>query len=415
MKTTKQIIIILALVISGQLNAQEILNGYLETAANNNPGLKARFNEYMASLEVAPQISGLPDPQFAFGYFIRPIETKAGPQQAKFSLTQMFPWFGQLQSNEDAALKMAKAKYELFEDAKSKLFYEVRSTYYNLYSTQKAFQITQDNIEILKTFKNLAMIRYQSGTGSAVDEIRIEMEIADLENQLASLNDSFLSLSVEFNNLLNVDNSQSIVLPDSLWQDDIIFSKQTIMDSIRYKNHQLLNIDYQIESLVYKEKAANKKGLPKISLGVDYLLIGEDNNVNSENSISGKDAILFPKIGFTIPIYRNQYKSMVNETVYLQQAKSEEKMEKENLLESVFENGWKNYLDASRRIDLYNKQTQLANQAMDILYSEYSTSGKDFEEVLRMERRLLKYSLELEKALADKQAAMAFITYLMGE
>ena len=74
-----------------------------------------------------------------------------------------------------------------------------------------------------------------------------------------------------------------------------------------------------------------------------------------------------------------------------------------------------NLRDASRRIDLYNKQTELANQAMDILYSEYSTSGKDFEEVLRMERRLLKYSLELEKALADKQAAMAFITYLMGE
>jgi hypothetical protein len=106
---------------------------------------------------------------------------------------------------------------------------------------------------------------------------------------------------------------------------------------------------------------------------------------------------------------------MVNETVYLQQAKSEEKLNKENLLESVFENGWKNYLDASRRIDLYKKQTQLANQAMDILYTEYSTSGKEFEEVLRIERRLLKYSMELEKALADKQAAMAFITYLMGE
>ncbi len=108
MKTIKQIIVVLALVISSQLTAQDILNGYLETAANNNPGLKARFNEYMAALEIAPQISGLPDPQFAFGYFIQPIETKAGPQQAKFSITQMFPWFGQLQSNEDAALQMAK-------------------------------------------------------------------------------------------------------------------------------------------------------------------------------------------------------------------------------------------------------------------------------------------------------------------
>jgi hypothetical protein len=32
-----------------------------------------------------------------------------------------------------------------------------------------------------------------------------------------------------------------------------------------------------------------------------------------------------------------------------------------------------------------------------------------------MERRLLKYALELEKARADKNAAAAFINYLMGK
>jgi len=415
MKNIKQLILILALVISGQLKAQEILNSYLEQAANNNPGLKATFNEYMAALEVAPQISGLPDPQFAFGYFIRPIETKAGPQQAKFSIHQAFPWFGNLQANEDAALQMAEAKYELFKEAKSRLFYEVRSTYYNLYFTEKAFRITEENISILNTFRNLALIRFESGTGSAVDELRIEMEIADLENQLAILHDNFRSLSIEFNHLLNVESNRVIHIPESLWINDMIYDKQSIADSILNNNHQLLNLDYQIESLVFKEKSANKTGLPKMSLGLDYFLIGKDNNANIESSMNGKDAILFPKIGITIPIYRNKYKSMVNETVYLQQAKNEEKINKQNVLKSVFENGWKEYLDASRRIDLYVKQTGLANGAMEILHSEYATSGKDFEEVLRMEKRLLKYALEQEKAITDKQAAIAFITYLMGE
>jgi len=31
-----------------------------------------------------------------------------------------------------------------------------------------------------------------------------------------------------------------------------------------------------------------------------------------------------------------------------------------------------------------------------------------------MERRLLKYNLELEKARADKQASISFISYLTG-
>ena len=66
-------------------NAQEILDRYLVEAAENNPGLKAQFSEYMAALERVPQVGALPDPTIAFGYFIQPIETRLGPQQAKIS------------------------------------------------------------------------------------------------------------------------------------------------------------------------------------------------------------------------------------------------------------------------------------------------------------------------------------------
>jgi outer membrane protein TolC len=62
--------------------SQGIPEQYLTTAANNNPELKASFNEYMAALEKVPQVKSLPDPRFAFGYFIQPVETRVGPQQA---------------------------------------------------------------------------------------------------------------------------------------------------------------------------------------------------------------------------------------------------------------------------------------------------------------------------------------------
>ena len=77
-------------------NAQQVLDRYLVEAAKNNPGLKGKFNEYMAALEKVPQAGALPDPQIAFGYFIQPVETRVGPQQARFFVVQMFPWFGTL-------------------------------------------------------------------------------------------------------------------------------------------------------------------------------------------------------------------------------------------------------------------------------------------------------------------------------
>ena len=412
MKKITYILAILIFALSGNISAQDVLNQYLKTAAENNPGLKAKFNEYHAALEKVPQVGALPDPTIAFGYFIQPVETKVGPQQAKISISQMFPWFGTLKNLENTAESFAKAKFELFEETKSKLFYDVKSTYYNLYFAHKAIGITTDNITILESFKNLANIKVESGLVSSVDVFRIEMEINDLENQLALLKDELWTLKVKFNNLLNVDDNSTISITDTLLGNSFTKSKEAILDSISKNNNLLSGFDYQIEALQYRENAALKAGMPKISIGLDYTLIGDGINTISN---SGQDAFMFPKLGIVVPLYRKKYRAMVQEVVYLQQAKTEEKQDKVNMLETFLETFWKDYQDASRRISLYQKQTDLAERSMSILEVEYATNGKNFEEILRMERKLLKYALELQKAISDREAAIAFINYLQGQ
>lgn len=392
------------------VSAQQELDNYLLTAADNNPGLKAKFNEYMAALEVAPQVKALPDPQIAFAYFISPVETRVGPQQFKFSASQMFPWFGTLGTKENVANQAAKAKYEVFLEAKSRLFNEVRSTYYNIYFNQRSIEITRENLEILGTFQKLANIKVEAGKVSAVDQYRIEMEIGDLENQLALLIDKQKVLEVMFNNLLNVDNGLEVQTPAVLWTDDLAMGKEQVLDSILSHNHQLLVLSLQQEVLGYREELAKKMGKPSFSLGLDYTVIGQ-----GSDNLAGTDAFAFPKIGFSIPLYRNKYKAMVNEVVFLQEAKKFEKSDKENLLETILENAWKEYLDSDRRISLYIIQLSLANQSLKLLETEYSTGNKNFEEILRMERKSLSYGLELEKSRSDKQAAISFINYLMGK
>ncbi len=409
LNTYKIFLTISLLVLSLSAGAQDILDRYLVVAAENNPGLKTRFNEYLAALEVAPQVKALPDPQLAFGYFIQPVETRVGPQEFRISASQMFPWFGTLKSKEDVAIQTAKAKYEAFEEAKSKLFNEVKGTYYNIYFNWKAIDIVQDNIQILNTFQRLALIKVEAGIVSPVDEYRIEMEIGDLENQLALLKDQHLSLGVAFFNLLNTDQ-ENVLLPDTLWNNGPVLTKQALLDSIMIRNHQLLGLEMQREALIFKQELARKMGSPGFSIGLDYIFVGQ-----GENNLSGKDAFVFPKIGITIPLYRNKYKAMVNEVTYLETAKVNEKLDKENMIETLFENSWKELLDADRRIFLYDDQLNLAEQSIQLLETEYATANKNFEEILRMERKQLFYALELERARADKQAALSFIEYLMGK
>lgn len=410
MKNIKKVLGIMLLLISTMVSAQDDLNKYLQIAAENNPGLKVKFNEYMAALEVVPQVKFLPDPQLAFGYFIQPVETRVGPQQFKFGASQMFPWFGTLKARENVAIQAAKAKYELFEETKSKLFNGVKTTYFNLYFNKKAIEITLENIEILNIFSRLAIIKVEAGLVSPVDEYRIEMEINDLENQLALLKDKQNVLEITFNNLLNVSNHSLIKTPNDLWIDDIQITKQAALDSINQFNHQLLGIEFQQQALQYKKELARLKGNPDFKIGIEYAVLGK-----GSNDLAGTDAFIFPTIGLSIPIYRNKYKAMIQEVVYLELAKTNEKINKTNILETLFENGWKNYLDGDRRISLYHKQLALAQNSLILLETDYSTGNKNFEEILRMDRKLIKYNLELEKAKSDKQAAIAFITYLMGK
>ena len=410
---TKIRIVALFLLISGILPAQENLNKYLEISAGNNSALKAKFNEYMASLEIVPQVGSIPDPQLVFGYFISPVETRNGPQRVKISVSQMFPWFGTLNNKTDVAVNVAKAKYEVFEDAKSNLFFEVKSNYFDLYFIARSIEVTSNNIRILETFKNLALIKIEAGAGSAIDEIRTEMELADLENALALLKDNWFVHSIKFNNLLNVDENSTIIIPDNLWVDDLGYSPQAALDSLKLNNHQVLNLDYMLSSYLSKEQFAKKRGLPNISLGIDYINIGTTDNTMINASQNGQDAFM-AKIGISIPLYRKKYTAMVKEVVYLQQATEYKKTDKINKLETIFEKAYYEYLDAIRRMRLFQKQLQLAEKAIAILEAEYATTGRSFEEILRMEKRLLKYSLELEKAKADKQASIAFINYLLG-
>ena len=405
----KIIIISILLIISGSLFSQDILYQYLETAAKNNPALKAKFNEYNASLEKVPQVGALPDPQLTFGYFIMPVETKNGPQQAKISFTQMFPWFGTLNSKEDVFVSAAKSKYEEFEDAKSKLFFEIKSTYFDLYFINKGIEITLENIVILKTFQRLALIKIEAGTASAVDELRVELELNDLENNLALLKDKWFVNSVKFNNLLNVDENSPINMPQTLWTDDLKYSKQTIIDSLTINNHQLRSLDFLKEGFAFNEHLGKKQGKPNIILGVDYTAIG----TSGTSADAGKDALMV-KVGITIPLYRKKYSAMVNEAIIQQQVIEDKKTDKVNVLESLFERVYSEHSDANRRIVLFNKQSELAKRAIKLLENEYANSGKNFEEILRMDKSVLKYSLELEKARADKQASIAFINYLMG-
>lgn len=404
-----RLIIIILLLFTGVFKSfsQDTSNidKYLVVAAKNSPELKSKFNNYLAAMEKVSQVGVLPDPQVAFNYFIVPIETKLGPQQFNVQLKQQFPWFGTLDREKDAAASFAKVKYEVFENAKSNLFFDIKSTYYELYYNQKSKDIVNQNLSILRTFKELALVKVESGKATLADVYRVEMEINDLANQLQLLEDQTESLHVKFNNLLNSSPESSVDLPDSLnvVQLDV---QELVIDS----NHNIKALDVKFAAFMAQEKVTNDMGKPNFSVGVGYTSIGNNSMINN----AGRDAILFPAITFKLPIYREKYNSMIREVQIKQEGVKEEKQAMKNKLNTILVKEQNKMNDAQRRYILYHNQTFLANKTIKILLELYSTEATNFEEILRMERRILSYQLAKEKALVDQHISEGFIQYIYG-
>jgi len=390
------------------------LDKYLEISAENNPLLKSIFNQYLAAMERLPQAKALPDPKVLFSIFASPTETRVGPTTAGVGISQAFPWFGQLGEQENVAAQLAKSRYEIFEDERNKLFFNVRSTYYEFYVLEAAIRITNENIELLKSFRGLANVRLEAGTGSAVDLLRVEMDLAELDNELKYLKDTRKPVLAEFIELLNVDSILSIHIPDRLLVIDFEETKAVLLDSVVAQNPSLRKLDFEMGALNSEIEVARKMGLPSFSLGLAYTNVGKRTDI-PDFSGNGQDAFIFPQIGVQVPLYRKKYKAMVKEKELLRTSVVQQKEDRLNRLNTELEKGYRDYLDAQRRVALYTYLTRLANQSLDILLVEFTTMGKDFEEVLRMDRQKLTYELEIEKARADQNTSVAFITYITGK
>ncbi len=390
------------------------LDRYLQISAENNPYLKSLFNEYMAALERMPQARALPDPTVLFSIFTSPVETRVGATRAGVAINQAFPWFGQLSAQENAAAQYAKSRFELLNNERNRLFFKVRSTYYRLYVLEAAIRITGENIDLLESFRGLANVRLEAGTGSAVDLLRVEMDLAELDNQLKYFVDTRQPIYAEFIELLNFDFGQEIEIPDTLSTIAFNHGKSVLLDSIKERNPGLKELEFKIGALTSEIEVARKKGLPSFNIGVAYTNVAKRTDI-ADFSGNGKDQLIFPQVGISIPLYRKKYTAMINEQEYLKTAVNQQKQDRLNELVTEMEKGWRDYLDAQRRVALYEYLIELADQSLDILLAEFTSAGKDFEEVLRMDRQLLNYELELERARADQNTAVAYITYLTGK
>ncbi|MEA1886094.1 MAG: TolC family protein [Bacteroidota bacterium] len=406
----RYIVLIMAMLFYGSLSFAQTLDDYFQIAAENNPGLQAVYNEYEASLQKVPQVNTLPDPVFKFGYFVSPVETRVGPQQAKLSLTQMFPWFGTLKAQGNAAALRAEAKFQSFIDTRNKLYFQVASAYYPLYELKDWIRIEQENIRILESYKTIAAQKFKNGTGTMVDVLRVDIMLKDAQTNLEILKQKEKPLVSTFNKLLNRPENEIVLIRDSLKAETP--SNNFRKDSLIASNPKLKALDLKLQASKASELIAQKQGLPKLGVGLDYVMVGECTDISLPDN--GKN-VFMPMVSVSIPIFRGKYNASVKESQLMQESYANQKQEVTNMLFSEYDMVWFKVQQQLQLLSLYEQQIQTTQQSLNLLFTSYGNSGKEFEEVLRMQQQLLKYQKMKSTALTQYHVAVAKINYLTSK
>ncbi|MCB9182789.1 MAG: TolC family protein [Flavobacteriales bacterium] len=400
------ILLLFSLVLSNA-HAQE-LGVHLQAAAEMNPGVQARYAEFEASLKRSAQVRGLPDPSLTIGYFISPVETRIGPQRARFSLVQMFPWFGTLGAQAEVADRQAEARYEAFLEARNELFFKVRAAYYPLHELERTISLERSDLEILRSYRAFALARFQGGTGSMVDVLRTDMMINAESTDITILEERRKPLLESFSNAVGYPDPAVVNVTDSLVLVDL---KTYAIDSIAM-NPRLSELDRRAASALAQAEAARKMGLPRFGLGLDYMVVDERTDMDLPDN--GRDAIM-PMLSVSLPIYRSKYRSAVEEAQDLNRALEAMRVQTDNELHTAYEVAYFEAHKAALNVQLMDQQIAIATQALELLLSAYSNSGKELEEVLRMQEQVLRFRLMRLSAMREHHTAVAKLDHLTAK
>lgn len=400
--------LMLVLFSSPKLQAQT-LDEYYAIAAEDNPKIKAAYAEFEAALQEVPQVKSLPDPTLTVSAFGQMIETRLGPQEARFSLMQMFPWFGTLEAKADVAALMAEAKFQAFLEVRNEILFQVSRRYYELYALEQSLEFQENDLEILQSYKDLALAKVRSGSGALSDVLQVDLMRNETVTTLEVLKLKKQPVLSAFNALLNRDRFSAVILPKEL---DVENTFLTSLDIDISKNPRLEEMEQMAASARARKEVARKEGFPSVGLGLDYVIVGERMDMEVEDS--GRDAIM-PMLSVTLPIFRKKYKAAQRQAEFLEESYVQRRAGMQNELIVELEEATYEVQEARAMLELYKRQVESSEQVLNLLLSGYRNATSGFEEILRVRQELLKYQLAVAQAEADLFTALAKIDYLSGK
>ena len=386
------------------------LEQYIRYGLGESAALRSAFESYSAVSFQVPQASALPDPMLTYGYFLRSVETRVGPQRQKMGIAQSFPWFGTLPLKAEIVGAEANAEFNRFLALKNNLVFEIVKAYTELAYVDATIAITNETIGLVKSWEGILQERFRTGTGTHNDLIRVQVELGKLEDKLFELNDVRTPLSATLNALLNRDDTLVVTLqPDFLEISSRESVAEISVETMLSNNPELRMLDAVQEAKAKGVQLAEKKFYPDVTVGLDYIEVGD------RDVADGGDDAIMGMVSLNLPINLAKNRAAVGEAKAKERSVREMRKDKEHRLRAELSRAHYSVRESKRKMALYrNTLIPKTQESIEASYTAYQAGDSGFLDVIDSEERLLEFQLTLKRAQADHIIAVTTLRKLAG-
>ena len=394
--------------------AQEevLLNSLISEAKNNNPQIQKAFNQWKAEEYKTKRVKSLDDPMASYGYFGEEAQTRVGPQEQKYGVSQKIPFPGKLSLKGKVQSKHAQMLEEQYKATESEVIKEVKFVFYDLYWADRSIEINDEEKSILEKLEKVAQRRYESNLTPQQDVIKSQVELSKIIQKIFLLQQSRNSLNVKLNALLNREQNAQTPNISSIDQQEFAYEIGDIINRAKDTRQELLAANLSIERAQYEKSLAKMAYLPDFTLGAEYTEIGGGTTTLSND---GQDAWM-GKVSVNVPIWFGKLRAQVKEKESALEAVRKNKMDIENQVTYEAQDMYFK-ITAYKDIVLLYETALLpqAQQAFDSSQTGFETGSISFLDWLDTERTYLQTRLAYYKAVTDYHKSIAYLERVIGE
>lgn len=417
---------IVFIMISLAESSAQPIDSLIAEALKNNPLLKSLQYKINVSEKRSESVNTLPAPNFSVEFSQVPLSSIDIWNQSvsnNFSLSQMFPLGGKLNSMAEVERKNTLIEGNNYDIYKINLIASIKSSYYSIWLTERKIEIQKKNITLLKDLIKSIESSFYTNRLNQADLLTLQSEIASNETQLLIYEKEKEAQIYKLNKLLgrNLDSKDLYTVKEISTDSTLIESK--LEELLAESNPTLQKMSSMIEMNKAMIEANNRELIPDLMVqgmlmrmprGMiltsksDLLML----NTKTETMYSLMFSINLPFAPWSINKFKRKEEELYAGIKSIDYEKNDMQREMISELKSMLVK----FQTANDLLKLYSEKViPLYNQAAESQLIAYQNNKATITTVIDSYRMLLMQEMNYYMSKADAQMSLSEIEMLVGK